>query len=157
MSVTQLLYIVSVCCLHRYSLLGDNVERFQVEADSGLITTAVELDREEVQGYHLTLVAQDSSVTEPRASAVNLTITVLDENDNAPRFSSERYIVHVPDRTQPGTCNLQNSVHFISEIQHLKSVIPAATINCTPIGIPNPQYFCNFQHSKKENILTSLS
>jgi protocadherin Fat 4 len=95
-------------------LLGDNVERFLVDADSGMITTAVELDREEVQGYHLTLVAQDSSVTEPRASAVNLTVTVLDENDNAPHFSSERYIVHIPDHTQPGMYNLNNFARFIT-------------------------------------------
>lgn len=101
-------------------MLGDNVGRFQVDADSGLIMTAVELDREEVQGYHLTLVAQDSSVTEPRASAVNLTITVLDENDNAPHFSSKHYIVHIPDRTQPGTCSLQNSANVISETQPLR-------------------------------------
>ena len=87
--------------------MGDNVERFQVDADTGLITTAVELDREEVEGYHLTLVAQDSSVTEPRASAVNLTITVLDENDNVPHFSSDRYTVHIPDRTQPGKFHFQ--------------------------------------------------
>jgi len=90
------------------------VERFLVDADSGMITTAVELDREEVQGYHLTLVAQDSSVTEPRASAVNLTVTVLDENDNAPHFSSERYIVLIPDHTQPGTYNLNSFECFVT-------------------------------------------
>jgi protocadherin Fat 4 len=99
-------------------LLGDNVERFLVDADSGVITTAVVLDREEVQGYHLTLVAQDSSVTEPRASAVNLTVTVLDENDNTPHFSSERYIVHVPDHTQPGMTTTTIIVHFLQLLQH---------------------------------------
>jgi hypothetical protein len=88
-----------------------------------MITTAVELDREDVQGYHLTLVAQDSSVTEPRASAVNLTVTVLDENDNAPHFSSERYIVHVPDHTQPGMYNRNNfacsiTVYLLQQLQH---------------------------------------
>jgi hypothetical protein len=89
----------------------------------------VELDREEVQGYHLTLVAQDSSVTEPRASAVNLTITVLDENDNAPHFSSESYIVHVPDRTQPGTCKLYMSECCDLGAQNSGSVLVAATFN----------------------------
>jgi hypothetical protein len=107
-----------------------------VDADSGLITTAVELDREEVQGYHLTLVAQDSSVTEPRASAVNLTITVLDENDNAPHFSSERYIVHVPDRTQPGICSPCNSACFISEELHFRPVVFGTALNCPPTGNP---------------------
>lgn len=105
------------------------MKRFLVDADSGLITTAVELDREEVQGYHLTLVAQDSSVTEPRASAVNLTITVLDENDNAPHFSSESYVIHVPDRTQPGTCNPYTSKCFMPEAQSCGSVVVATTLN----------------------------
>lgn len=126
-----------------------------MEADTGLVTTVVELDREDVQGYHLTLVAQDSSVTEPRASAVNLTITVLDENDNAPHFSSELYIVHVPDRTQPGTYNLQNSACFVSEKQPQKSAIPT-TVNCTRVGIPNLQHFWHFQHSKKEDAVITV-
>ncbi|XP_068085239.1 cadherin-related tumor suppressor [Anabrus simplex] len=86
----------------RYSLLGERAERFSVNADTGLVSTAISLDREDTAVYHLTLVAQDSSPTEPRAAAVNLTIHVLDDNDNAPQFSSARYTVHVPDRTQPG-------------------------------------------------------
>jgi hypothetical protein len=90
----------------------------------------VELDREEVQSYHLTLVAQDSSVTEPRASAVNLTITVLDENDNAPHFSTESYVIHVPDRTQPGTCNPYTSKCFMPETQNFGLEVFAATLNC---------------------------
>lgn len=86
----------------RYSLLGENVERFIVDGDSGAITTTVPLDREEVAVYYLTLVAQDCSITEPRATAVNLTITVTDENDNAPQFPNTRYTIHIPDHTQPG-------------------------------------------------------
>ncbi|XP_063236115.1 cadherin-related tumor suppressor [Bacillus rossius redtenbacheri] len=86
----------------RYSLLGENADRFAVDPDSGLVTTAAPLDRERAARYHLTLVARDSSEAEPRASAVNLTVLVLDDNDNSPSFSAERYAVHVPDRTQPG-------------------------------------------------------
>lgn len=60
------------------------------------------LDREQTAVYYLTLVARDSSPTEPRASAVNLTIYVTDVNDNAPRFSSPRYTAYVPSATEPG-------------------------------------------------------
>lgn len=88
--------------MYRYSLLGDNVERFLVDSDSGLVTTSVPLDREETSVYYLTLVAQDCSVTEPRATAVNLTVTVTDENDNAPQFPTTSYEVHIPDHTSPG-------------------------------------------------------
>lgn len=88
--------------LNRYSLLGDKAERFFTDPDTGEVFTTVPLDREQTAVYHLTLVAQDSSPTEPRASAVNLTIFVMDVNDNAPRFSSPRYTAYVPGATKPG-------------------------------------------------------
>ncbi|KAK9298595.1 hypothetical protein QLX08_008094 [Tetragonisca angustula] len=86
----------------RYSLLGENSERFTVEPETGDVFTVVPLDREQTSVYHLTLVAQDSSPTEPQASAVNLTIFVKDVNDNAPRFSSPRYTAYVPGATKSG-------------------------------------------------------
>lgn len=86
----------------RYTLLGDKVDRFLVDPDTGIITTTVGLDREETSMYDLTLMAQDCSATEPRATAVNLTIVVLDENDNSPVFSSLNYEVYVPDKTKTG-------------------------------------------------------
>lgn len=82
----------------RFSLLGERIERFHINSDTGLITTATSLDREETSVYHLTLMAQDSSATEPRASAVNLTITIADDNDNKPIFAAASFNVNVPDR-----------------------------------------------------------
>lgn len=86
----------------RYSLLGDKVDRFLVDPETGIITTTIGLDREDTAIYYLTLMAQDCSATEPRATAVNLTIAVLDENDNSPVFSSLNYEVYVPDNTKTG-------------------------------------------------------
>lgn len=86
----------------RYSLLGDKVDRFKVDQTTGVITTAAALDREETDVYFLTLMAQDSSPIEPRASAVNLTIIVLDDNDNSPTFSASKYAVYISDKTQAG-------------------------------------------------------
>lgn len=90
------------CLYFRYSLLGDNIGRFHVDSDTGLVTTSGLFDREEISVYYLTLVAQDCSITDPRATAVNLTITVEDENDNTPKFSTNQITVHIPDRIQPG-------------------------------------------------------
>lgn len=87
---------------YRYSLLGEYSERFTVDPETGEVFTVVPLDREQTSVYHLTLVAQDSSPTEPQASAVNLTIFVKDVNDNAPRFSSPRYTAYVPGATKSG-------------------------------------------------------
>lgn len=86
----------------RYSLLGEHSERFAVDADTGVVSLAAQLDREELAEYHLTLIAKDSSATDPRATAVNLTVTVLDENDNEPRFDETQYTVHVPAGTAAG-------------------------------------------------------
>lgn len=86
----------------RYSLLGDKVDRFKVDQSTGVITTVVSLDREETDTYYLTLMAQDCSPTEPRASAVNLTISVLDENDNSPVFQSSNYEVYISDMRKAG-------------------------------------------------------
>lgn len=82
----------------RYSLLGDKVDRFSIDQRTGEISTAMALDREDTAIYYLTIMAQDSSTTEPRASTVNLTVQVLDLNDNAPTFEMSSYTVNVPDR-----------------------------------------------------------
>jgi protocadherin Fat 4 len=82
--------------------LGDLSERFKVDSVTGRITTSVLLDREQKSVYHLTLVARDSSATEPRAAAANVTIRVRDENDNAPKFTQPKYTVHIPDSTAAG-------------------------------------------------------
>ncbi|KAJ8926397.1 hypothetical protein NQ314_021183 [Rhamnusium bicolor] len=86
----------------RYSLLGDKVDRFKVDQDTGVVTTAVALDREDIDSYFLTLMAQDCSATEPRATAVNLTINIADENDNSPIFFSTKYEVYISDKTKAG-------------------------------------------------------
>lgn len=84
----------------RYSLLGDKVDRFKINQDTGFISTAVSLDREDTATYHLTLIAQDCSPTEPRASTVNLTIEVTDENDNSPTFTSSKFEIYISDKTK---------------------------------------------------------
>uniref|UniRef100_A0A182PJ69 Cadherin-related tumor suppressor n=1 Tax=Anopheles epiroticus TaxID=199890 RepID=A0A182PJ69_9DIPT len=86
----------------RYTLLGEHSSRFRLDASSGEITTAAILDREDMPIYHFTLMAQDSSTTEPRATLVNLTISVQDVNDNSPTFGAPTFHVNVPDRIKPG-------------------------------------------------------
>ncbi|XP_014251864.1 cadherin-related tumor suppressor [Cimex lectularius] len=86
----------------KYNLVGDNVERFKVDPDTGLIVTTEELDREETKVYYLTFVAKDCSLTDPKATAVNLTIIVSDDNDNSPTFSSATYDINIPNFTKPG-------------------------------------------------------
>ncbi|XP_037365030.1 protocadherin alpha-1-like [Talpa occidentalis] len=60
------------------------------------------LDREEISELHLTLTARDGGKPELEGS-VQLLITVLDVNDNAPLFSQAVYRVHLLETTANGT------------------------------------------------------
>lgn len=81
----------------QFSLHGQQVDRFRINTNTGVITTAVNLDREDTAIYHLTLTAQDSSNTQPRSSSVNLTVIVSDQNDNSPTFELASYSISLPD------------------------------------------------------------
>ena len=49
------------------------------------------LDRETMSSYSFDAVATDSCLYGPRSQTVRVDITVLDVNDNAPRFASNIY------------------------------------------------------------------
>lgn len=87
---------------YRYSLLGNKQEKFEMDEDTGILRTSSNLDREENEVYYLTVVAQDSSLTEPKASVANLTVFARDINDNYPIFSISQSIIYVSDKTQSG-------------------------------------------------------
>nr|XP_044988000.1 protocadherin alpha-13 isoform X9 [Jaculus jaculus] len=60
------------------------------------------LDREEIQGHSLILTASDGGKPE-LTGTVQLLITVLDVNDNAPGFDRFIYKVRVPENARNGT------------------------------------------------------
>ncbi|XP_062309019.1 protocadherin-16 [Osmerus eperlanus] len=68
-----------------YRLLHTD-RHFQINSQTGEISTRVNLDREQQSSYQLVIVVQDGG-TPPRSATGTAHITVLDENDNAPSFS----------------------------------------------------------------------
>uniref|UniRef100_A0A3Q3VQC2 Uncharacterized protein n=1 Tax=Mola mola TaxID=94237 RepID=A0A3Q3VQC2_MOLML len=73
--------------LLRYSIVsGDPQQQFSIHPRSGEITVRTALDREEIPHYSLTVQAADEG-DPPLSSAVLITITVTDVNDNPPIFS----------------------------------------------------------------------
>ncbi|XP_068182443.1 protocadherin Fat 2 isoform X2 [Antennarius striatus] len=73
--------------LLRYSIVsGDAMQQFFIHPRSGEISVRTALDREEVPHYSLTVQAADEG-NPPLSSAVLVTITVSDVNDNPPLFS----------------------------------------------------------------------
>lgn len=74
----------------RYSLSGSNAVNFQINESTGLIQIAPNqtIDREKTAEMKFTVIAEDAigKPTETRRTVAEVTVTVLDENDNAVRF-----------------------------------------------------------------------
>ncbi|XP_077589649.1 protocadherin-12 isoform X2 [Stigmatopora nigra] len=82
----------------------------KVHGDNYLIVTAGVLDWEKVTDYNVTLVAQDYG--DPPLSCVkHLPVRVLDENDNAPVFSSAVYKASFKENNMAGYCALKVQAH----------------------------------------------
>ncbi|XP_062373889.1 cadherin EGF LAG seven-pass G-type receptor 1-like [Sardina pilchardus] len=76
---------------------GDDGEGdFQIETYSGIIRTARKLDRENVAVYQLKAFAVDKGVPALKAS-VDVRVSVLDINDNAPKFEKDRLDIYVKE------------------------------------------------------------
>ncbi|XP_051945095.1 protocadherin Fat 2 [Xyrauchen texanus] len=70
-----------------YSIVSGNPkQQFNIDPRTGHITVRSMLDREEITHYSLTVQAADEGVA-PLSSAVQVTVTVSDVNDNPPMFS----------------------------------------------------------------------
>ncbi|XP_017273627.1 protocadherin-16 [Kryptolebias marmoratus] len=74
-----------------YRLLHSD-RHFQINSQTGEISTRLALDREQQSSYQFVVVVQDGG-TPPRSATGTAHITVLDENDHAPSFTHAR-----PDR-----------------------------------------------------------
>lgn len=81
---------------------GNEHEWFSIDSNSGLITTRAALDRE-VQGtVELNISARDGGPN-PKWAFTQLKVTILDENDEAPKFSQEHINVSLSESAPPHT------------------------------------------------------
>ncbi|XP_072302038.1 protocadherin-16 [Eucyclogobius newberryi] len=71
-----------------YRLLHPD-KHFQINAQTGEISTRLALDREQQSSYQLVVVVQDGG-TPPRSATGTAHVTVLDENDHTPMFTHVR-------------------------------------------------------------------
>ncbi|XP_040296233.1 protocadherin Fat 2 [Bufo bufo] len=88
-----------------YSLKGDNNEihtLFTIDTDSGWITTLKELDCEKQEVYRFYVVASDQGKKIRLSSEALVEVTVTDDNDNPPRFTSQIYRGSIAENSQPG-------------------------------------------------------
>ncbi|XP_056910340.1 protocadherin Fat 3 isoform X4 [Takifugu flavidus] len=87
-----------------YTLVDSVDEFFSIDPVSGMVILEKSLDRESQDSYRLRVQATDQAGQRGALSSqVNLTILVLDVNDNAPVFQRRDYGVTVPEDVAVGT------------------------------------------------------
>ncbi|XP_042287246.1 protocadherin-16-like [Thunnus maccoyii] len=71
---------------------------FSVDENTGRITTSAPLDREKSASYSFHVFAVDLSPAAPRNTSAQVTVTILDVNDNTPFFIQDPLIIEVSSR-----------------------------------------------------------
>ncbi|XP_068597077.1 protocadherin-20 [Brachionichthys hirsutus] len=79
-----------------YLLGGDAPGIFAVDRVTGVLTVVTSLDREEKETYRFIVRAVDQG-TPRRESLATVVVTVLDRNDNSPRFINKDFTFFVPE------------------------------------------------------------
>uniref|UniRef100_A0A2K5JZP7 FAT atypical cadherin 4 n=1 Tax=Colobus angolensis palliatus TaxID=336983 RepID=A0A2K5JZP7_COLAP len=84
-----------------YEIVNGNMENsFSINHATGEIRSVRPLDREKVSHYVLTIKSSDKG-SPSQSTSVKVVINILDENDNAPRFS-QIFSAHVPENSPLG-------------------------------------------------------
>uniref|UniRef100_A0AAX7UQI8 Uncharacterized protein n=1 Tax=Astatotilapia calliptera TaxID=8154 RepID=A0AAX7UQI8_ASTCA len=83
---------------------------FRIHPDTGVIVTARRFDRERQREYSITVTATDWA-EEPLIGICQLTIQILDQNDNSPKFENLRYEYFLREDTLVGTSFLRVAAH----------------------------------------------
>lgn len=86
-----------------YSLVDSAGGSFSIEKSSGILVLEQILDREVKSTYQITVQASDLGAPLPLSSLVNVTITVLDINDNPPVFERRDQLATVQEDVRVGT------------------------------------------------------
>jgi len=75
---------------------------FEIDPRSGAIKSTEKLDREKKPFYNFSVKAEDQGEIK-KSSQVDVSIALNDINDNAPKFSQEKYKFSIPESTKVGS------------------------------------------------------
>ena len=82
---------------------GNELGLFDIVASTGDIIVGNPIDFEQGEVYNLVVMATDSGPMETRlTNETNVTIAILDRNDNPPLFTEASYIASIPEDSNPG-------------------------------------------------------
>ncbi len=127
-----------------YRLKTDANNAFTINGRTGEITTNVRLDRERIDSYQLIVEARDEG-TPPLQAAATVYVTVLDKNDNPPKFT-RLFSVNVTENAPAGAFVIQmttsdldvgenaNATFSFTENPGNKFAIGASSGNVTVVG-----------------------
>ncbi|XP_034024273.1 protocadherin Fat 4 [Thalassophryne amazonica] len=86
-----------------YYIIPDNLHLpFSIRKDSGLLTLIQALDFEKEGFYNFQVKAMDGGWLS-KTGVLNVTVTIMDVNDNPPVFSASEYVTSVPENSEIGT------------------------------------------------------
>ncbi|XP_043530022.1 protocadherin Fat 4 isoform X1 [Chiloscyllium plagiosum] len=97
-----------------YTLLSHAGNTFSIGTIDGEVRLMGELDREEVSNYTLTVIATDKG-DPPLSSTMDVTVIVLDVNDNPPVFEQLLYEVELSEDTLSGVDLIQVTATDLDE------------------------------------------
>ena len=80
--------------------LDDARDMFTIGRHTGIITAAVEFDREQVQTLEFRVIASDRG-PEPNSAAATVIVTITDADDQRPRFNEPKYMLNVSENMPP--------------------------------------------------------
>ena len=89
---------------------GDDFKYFNIDLRTGILSTIRPLDRETVPIHYLVVQVNDTGIPS-LSTTVNVTVIVLDENDNDPKFNSSEVDISLAGSTQPGDNSSYISSH----------------------------------------------
>ena len=86
-----------------YSIVeGNNLQWFSINHHSGLITTRMQIDREKQGRVDLKISARDGG-TSPKFAQSEVSITIKDENDEAPKFLAPNLDLQISENSPVGS------------------------------------------------------
>lgn len=89
-----------------YGIIVDPFNAFNIDRNTGVLNTSIVLDRENRTTYKLRVTAMDDG-TPSKSTFDDVIITVLDVNDNRPRFSRKVYEKTIAENVSVGMSILQ--------------------------------------------------
>lgn len=86
-----------------YIVRGNLFGTFGVDTTSGAIFVSRPVDYEECASYSIQIRATDSNTVNPMSSIINVNISIVDINDNAPTFEENPVVISIRENIPAGT------------------------------------------------------